>query len=546
MTLHAASRNVPVESPLSLKEIKRLRPTVPKWLVEQLTRDCCTPFPLALGPIGQTGYGHFRGINYLLSEFDAALLKRNRDRAKSLPAGTEEFENHEGKWVSDRRLPGGIVASTAKLMYRDGLIRAPRHWNVLGVALPRRFWHLEDVSANLRKYSTPKIERETCRTAAQLERLPDDELINRREAKSLGFSASWLTLHSDIRHKRKKLKPVVPPTLGRLILGQLRDRICSGPKETRRITCDPWYRIGDLRELRRLRDNPPIPSGGRLIRRGIEAELKFEGIVCSRKSLAQLVRSGSIVGGEVAVLDRMFREKKSLWMLWSERTKLPTYSSPGKRVCWVDGEDWHPELEAYELAGFRSVQQMRWWMPIEYCGHGRPSPLLGGRVIRCRRGPIPHKLGNDLVVCAGKDLRDIAEKLTGVRPKAPTPPLQARAAGNRNLAPAKSPATEAISAPASGLVLRGDERYALIDGSPAVRKLTLAEYDAIATLLHLHQAGIRRPRSEDLDDDDHPARRRILNILVRDPEYGRFVSTPGGQKNKGFAVINVSEVLEKP
>jgi hypothetical protein len=94
-----------------------------------------------------------------------------------------------------------------------------------------------------------------------------------------------------------------------------------------------------------------------------------------------------------------------------------------------------------------------------------------------------------------------------------------------------------------GLVLRGDSQYPLIDGKPSPRKLTLAEYEAIAFCAGQHAQGIERLRNDDLADLDYPSRRIMLFNLAKDPVFGRFIDSPQGRKGRGFALVSVSVLV---
>ena len=204
------------EKPISLAEIKRLRPHVPKWEVQSITLHYCTPFDEGDEPVCSTRGGRFRDAKYLLSEFDKEL----RRRASRRPVDCFEFTDRDGTWVAKEKLPRGIHYETADRMYDDGLIRKPRIVPIDDPVFRRKFWHLNDVNEVLKTYDTPKLKSEKTRTVAEMKELPDDEMVNRREARLLGFKSNWLTAHADIPHPGRKREPKIVIPLGRVIQGE--------------------------------------------------------------------------------------------------------------------------------------------------------------------------------------------------------------------------------------------------------------------------------------------------------------------------------------
>jgi hypothetical protein len=403
------------ETPISRAEIKRLRPQVSHKTLAYIIR--------------LRGTGKRQDAKCLLSKVDAELQKR-----AGAIADCYRFEDREGVWVAERELPKGIEVRLARRMYRDGLIRKPRIKKVLSKWFTRRqFWHLGDIEHSLKLYAAPKLERDKTRTLVELHQLPNDEMVNRKEAQKIGgFSREWLIRYSDTPSPNRKNEPKPAPPIGRVIKGESRERIQIG-KRSKRSKVDPWYRIGDLRECLHARDNPDIPTGGKIINLAIEVELKKEGIQTTRKDLARMVKDKLIEGGKVKTFDKRLHQYETWWMKWDERVKLRAYEKPGGRMCWLNGEDWYPAInEAWRLAGYKNVRQLYNYMAAPF-GRGRQCPLLPGRSVRAQKAHIPNKQSDRLVVCAGNDLRDIAEKLTGKRPAAPKMPDDVKAASVHRL-----------------------------------------------------------------------------------------------------------------
>lgn len=306
------SHKVPAnETPITLAEIGTHHPKLKPKQIEYIARNFCA--------VTTRKKGKRDILCCLPSEFNAAA-KRFRVRRSATELS---FTDRQGTWVAEEKLPGGIDGRTADRMYRDKLIRKPRIVPLDAKPWCRKFWHLEDVTPHVQAYSTPKATRDKSRDLDQLlNHLPDDEMVNRLEAKRLGFKSAWLTDHSDTQHPRRKRKAKPAKLIGGLIRGEMRDRIAVGDTTSYRRKFDPWYRLGDLRECIRVRDNPDVPAGGRLFTEALFQELAREGITANEKAIKGLIRKKMISGGTVTTYDKGWRDHESWWMKWEDRDKL--------------------------------------------------------------------------------------------------------------------------------------------------------------------------------------------------------------------------------
>lgn len=388
------------------------------------------------------------------------------------PVGPKVFEYTVGKrtYVAREKLKDRcgvhknvVAAWVAKGDIDDGVRRRVEcgHRSVKGCSPPYRdFYWKEQIDAKVEKLDVPPNKLPKPRTPGELKRLDDDEYVTIAEMESVGVLRGRVWLYWDWPAKSSLRPREKDPLLGRQIKTKPGERVVRRKGGPRYILPEALVRWGDIRELLATRDNPPVPEGGVLVRDAIP-KLKAIGIKLSHACLLRKVKFGAIEGGEVDAVDKRFRPRKLVWMKWSEREKLRArhqvgaFEKPGSRFCWIAGEDWHPaNPEGWRLAGCRYYWQLKRWMPTEYGGLGKPCPYLPGRTVRCQLIPIANYLKPDLIGCAGEDLRDIAEALTGKRPTVPprradvtaTAPIRTLKTtdGNGQLDQEKQPADEWI------------------------------------------------------------------------------------------------------
>jgi hypothetical protein len=239
------------------------------------------------------------------------------------------------------------------------------------------------------------------------------------------------------------------------------------------------------------------------------------------------VKLNEIEGGMITALDGRFRPRQMAWMKWSEREKLRArhqagaYEKPGERVIWKDGEDWHPRVyEAWRLAGCKTYGQFTIWCARPY-GLGKPCPHIG-RVVRCQSVPIANFRGSDIVACAGNDLRDIAEHLTGKRPEAPprpksSPPARARQAKRSD----------------SRVSIVPDENAVMVCG--VCKKVRFRQRQIVAVLL---EVGKKRMILSELarrtSDDADKILRRMRDA---DPDWAKVIHCPGDNRGVGYGIF---------
>jgi hypothetical protein len=347
-----------------------------------------------------------------------------RNLSKSaLDAGCDQFVAKSLTWVAGQKLPDGITPDIAKSLHCDGLVRKSIEKMPRGVPGGKRFWCLEDLNEAAKVYKVPLALRHRTRSAAELEKLADDEIITVAEAARLGMPPNHIELHCDTSTKKRRRKPTPSPILGRLVRGGRLDHyVDAGGYRRRRV----GVAIGDVRAYVKALGQPALPDGAILLRDAMP-KLKNLGIDRDVTTLVRLIKAGTIEGDKINACTGQ-RHGKRLgrlwWMKWSDHAKIRRFEKPGNRLCWIDGEDWYPRGdEAWRLAGFTYKGEMPRWVPRKYGGLGKPCPYLTPpRTIRCTYGPIAHRRGDEMVVCAGDDLRDIAEKKTGVRPSVPKKP----------------------------------------------------------------------------------------------------------------------------
>jgi hypothetical protein len=379
-----------------------------------------------------------------------------RDWKKPLHEGCEEF--HIGPktyvWITTTFEKCGVLPATVYDWIRKKRIDEPllryvwvqdggrggRRPPQGGLRRERRaFVWKQQIDAVNEPRATPKQARPKPRTPTEIWSLADDDYITPEEMEGVGVKWNHAKKHWDFKNSWQKGPRTPDPLIGRLFKTKPVDAVDAIGAINRR----PLIRWKDIRDHLTIRDKPP--PGGVWLQDALP-RLRAIGIVTNESNLRYLIKRGVIVGG---VIRRAFGRKgpSRTWIKEEDHEKIrPRFPRAGNRLCWLDGEDWHPVLEARRLAGCNSFD-MRQWMPRVFGGYGRLCPHLpGGRSIRCRPGPIPHKKGDKMTVCAGDDLRTIAEKLTGVRPKAPPKPPEVK----RGAAPLAHSPPPAAAIPAVG------------------------------------------------------------------------------------------------
>jgi hypothetical protein len=300
----------------------------------------------------------------------------------------------------------GVIYPTVALWAGSGWISKGEWMKVAGGKPPRRLFFIkEEIDAvQARRAIAPK-ERQKLRSTTEIKSLHDDDFISVPEAAQFGISEAYICKYWDAAHAKRTKGRKPCPAIGRIIKTKMGEKI-SGRGH---IVPAPMIRWGDVRQIIEVRDNPAVPTGGVLMRDALPL-LKNENIEVGETKLVDLLRAKIVGGGKIDGFKRRnLQPIKLWWMKWDDRYKIRQYQQPGGRVFWIDGKDFYPvEREAAELAGFKNASPLRRRIragSLESYPHDAPS-----------------RNGDSMAVCLGDDLRDIAEAVTGFRPKPPTKP----------------------------------------------------------------------------------------------------------------------------
>ncbi|MGA2442046.1 MAG: hypothetical protein ABSH08_13915 [Tepidisphaeraceae bacterium] len=306
------------ERPVTVAELCKLISEHPPGRIQYVTRKMD-----ATSSFAPSGPGNRRSLKYLPSE---VRKECGRVAKRARPSNTVQFIERGVTWIAEELLP--VHRETADRMASLGTIAKPRTEPLQGpTPWYRKFWPREDIEGALNKYSVPKCEQDKVRTAAEVERLGDDEYLSGREAGQFGFGKTLLRVRGDLddprrRHAHKPFPPFAGCPETGLIRGQWKPRI----SEKKALTVEPTWRLGDLRAYKSIRDNPPVPDGGILLRDAIRIFRQHQ-LNTVRSSLVKLIQSKKIRGGQIDCLKKNFSpqtgENGMWWMMWADRLAVP-------------------------------------------------------------------------------------------------------------------------------------------------------------------------------------------------------------------------------
>lgn len=309
----------------------------------------------------------------------------------------------------------GVLPSTVALWAKRGWIDKGEWLPVAGGKTGpfRRMFHRKDqIDARNKRRIVPRDERPQPRSASAIVKLHDDDCITIPEMVQMGIPYVYARKHWDYPDARRRAPRTPCSLIGRIIQTKRGERV----SDRGHIVAEPLVRWGDVREALHARDNPPAPEGGVLLRDAVR-RLGQENIAVGETRLRELIAGKLVDGGKIRVFKRRNLQPMDMWwMRWADRTKIRQHDRPGNRCYWINGEDYHPlDHEAAKVAGLKN-----------------PTPLrrrLKEGLLTARKHAVTWRSGEELTVCRGEDLRDIAEKMTGVRPKAPPKPPKPRNPG---------------------------------------------------------------------------------------------------------------------
>lgn len=260
------------------------------------------------------------------------------------------------------------------------------------------------------------------RSTDELRRLAPSDLITIDEMESMGVKYKWAVEHWD-RKDRRRRKTATPTLAGELIKTKTFDGLEGSANSRGFLQGEILVYWNSIKTVTELRDNPPVPNGGVLLRDAIK-ELQKSGIMISRAHLYDLWRRKLLGGGCIKCYKKNLAVAELPWMEWEKRSQIARYEKPGKRMYWIGDPavDHYPLLEAWHYARCRDQNVLAQWIEGNRLAK-KPCPYTRStKHVRWIEHPIKHKAGDSLRIFNGEDLRDIAEGLTGERPKAPKPP----------------------------------------------------------------------------------------------------------------------------
>lgn len=303
------------QSPASLDDLLKLHPDLDPNVIYYITRTKCTA--VDNGDF-YAGSGNRRGSRYEPGEFSKKVAKWRKEKK---PSDCLEFKENGITWVAEEKLKShGVHREKADRLFKKQKIGTPK---IVPLAGPtpwyRKFWPLEDVRGAMEIHAVPKSTRDKSRTPAEIAALTDMDFVTLPEAISLSFSEYYLRAHSSgLEDKRRKHEPTPAAPIRRLIEGRWCDRVSA----RNHLVKTPSFKLGDLREIIKRRDHPPVPKDCVLIRDAI-ARLKDEGINVARWHLVTLIKNKIVGGGEIDSFKRNFSPEKMWYVVWEDRHKIP-------------------------------------------------------------------------------------------------------------------------------------------------------------------------------------------------------------------------------